>query len=124
MVNMVNGSLAQLSNSLTYSAIAVYVVALVLYAADLAFGARGVVARTAAPVAVGGGASTLEDSQPSPRWNTARLGRSAVALTVLGFGLQLAALVARGLAAQRVPWGNMYEFSSVAARWSRGFLVC
>ena len=44
---VVDEGLAQLSNNLTYSAIAVYVLALVLYAAELAFGARGVVARTA-----------------------------------------------------------------------------
>jgi cytochrome c-type biogenesis protein CcsB len=124
--NAVNESLAQLSNNLTYSAIAVYVVALVLYAAELAFGARGVVARTAA-VTAGGPATVLDDRESSPsnvRWDAARLGRSAVALTVLGFGLQLAAVVTRGLAAQRVPWGNMYEFSSVAALLVTGvFLV-
>ena len=35
-----------------------------------------------------------------------------VSLTVLGFGLHLAMLVVRGFAAQRVPWGNMYEFTA------------
>jgi cytochrome c-type biogenesis protein CcsB len=121
---VVNEGLAQLSNNLTYAAIAVYVVAMVLYAAELAFGERGVVARTAAAVPVGAGAASVDDSRPSPRWDAARLGRSAVALTMLGFGLQLVALVARGLAAQRVPWGNMYEFSSVAALMVTGvFLV-
>jgi cytochrome c-type biogenesis protein CcsB len=34
-----------------------------------------------------------------------------VALTWLAFGLHLAGVVARGLSVQRVPWGNMYEFS-------------
>jgi cytochrome c-type biogenesis protein CcsB len=124
---VVDQGLAQLSNSLTYSAIAVYVVALVLYAAELAFGARGVVARTASMAAAGGPIATASsgDSQPSSvQWDAARLGRSAVALTVLGFGLQLAAVLTRGLAAQRVPWGNMYEFSSVAALLVTGvFLV-
>jgi cytochrome c-type biogenesis protein CcsB len=39
----------------------------------------------------------------------------ALALTVLAFGLHLAGLAARGLAAGRAPWGNMYEFSTAAA---------
>jgi cytochrome c-type biogenesis protein CcsB len=124
---VVDQGLAQLSNYLTYSAIAVYVVALVLYAAELAFGARGVVARTAASATAGGSVTTLDDRESLPsnvQWDAARLGRSAVALTVLGFGLQFAAVLTRGLAAQRVPWGNMYEFSSVAALLVTGvFLV-
>ena len=47
-----------------------------------------------------------------PRPLDERLGRMGVALTVLGAGLQLASIVARGLAAGRWPLGNMYEFSS------------
>ena len=35
----------------------------------------------------------------------------AVALTVLGFVVHLAADVTRGIAANRVPWANMYEFA-------------
>ena len=41
-----------------------------------------------------------------------RFGRMGVALTVLGFGLHLAMLVVRGVAAGRAPWGNMYEFTA------------
>ncbi|HTW19806.1 MAG TPA: c-type cytochrome biogenesis protein CcsB [Mycobacteriales bacterium] len=40
-----------------------------------------------------------------------RLGRAAVALTVIGFGFHIASVTTRGLAVHRVPWGNMYEFS-------------
>jgi cytochrome c-type biogenesis protein CcsB len=32
--------------------------------------------------------------------------------TVLGWGVQLAEIVTRGEAAHRIPWGNMYEFTS------------
>jgi cytochrome c-type biogenesis protein CcsB len=129
---VVDEGLAQLSNNLSYSAIAVYVLAMVLYAAELAFGGRGVVARTAAAAANPAGRAdhpslaTSDDDTPAPgaRWDADRLGRSAVALTVLGFGLQLAAVATRGLAAHRVPWGNMYEFSSIAALLVTGvFLV-
>ncbi len=63
-------------------------------------------------------------------------GRFAYLLTVLGAGVHLLALVTRGLAADpnRVPWGNMYEFTLTASfvaiavqvaffrRWSLGFL--
>ncbi|THG31143.1 c-type cytochrome biogenesis protein CcsB [Naasia lichenicola] len=37
--------------------------------------------------------------------------RVGVALSILGFVLHLAADVLRGIAAARVPWANMYEFS-------------
>lgn len=37
--------------------------------------------------------------------------RIAFVLTILGFVLELAADVLRGVAADRVPWANMYEFS-------------
>ena len=41
----------------------------------------------------------------------AKLARVAMSLTWLGFVLQLAADVMRGIAASRVPWANMYEFA-------------
>ena len=37
--------------------------------------------------------------------------RVGLALAVLGFALHLVATVLRGIAAARVPWANMYEFS-------------
>ncbi|WAP52394.1 c-type cytochrome biogenesis protein CcsB [Arthrobacter sp. ATA002] len=46
------------------------------------------------------------------RRNSARV---AVALTVLGALIHTAAVVTRGLAAHRVPWGNMYEFCTTGA---------
>ncbi|MBA3720741.1 MAG: cytochrome c biogenesis protein CcsA, partial [Nocardioidaceae bacterium] len=42
-------------------------------------------------------------------------GRVGLSLTVLGTALLAAGVLARGLAAERVPWGNMYEFSLVGA---------
>ena len=36
--------------------------------------------------------------------------QAAVALSVLGVSVHLVAVVTRGLAAHRAPWGNMYEF--------------
>jgi cytochrome c-type biogenesis protein CcsB len=36
-------------------------------------------------------------------------------LAVLGLGAGVASVIARGFAAQRVPWGNMYEYSVILA---------
>ncbi|MCM3923322.1 c-type cytochrome biogenesis protein CcsB [Frankia sp. AiPs1] len=41
------------------------------------------------------------------------IGRIAVLLTVVGWGLHLGSVITRGIAADRVPWGNMYEYSSM-----------
>lgn len=41
--------------------------------------------------------------------------RVSRALAVIGVGANLVSIVARGLAADRVPWGNMYEYSSLLA---------
>ena len=38
-------------------------------------------------------------------------GGIAVSTTVLGFALHVIGVVCRGLAAHRVPWGNLYEFT-------------
>ena len=50
-----------------------------------------------------GGGDDLERSD--------RFGRIGFGLTVLGFVVLAAGVVFRGIAAHRVPWGNMYEFS-------------
>jgi cytochrome c-type biogenesis protein CcsB len=44
-----------------------------------------------------------------------RLARVAVVVTLIGWAVHLATIVTRGIAARRVPWGNMYEFSTVVA---------
>lgn len=41
-----------------------------------------------------------------------RLGLTGVVLAILGLALQVAALASRGIATQRLPWGNMFEFAS------------
>jgi ABC-type transport system involved in cytochrome c biogenesis permease subunit len=40
--------------------------------------------------------------------------RVGFVLTVLGWVFHLAGVVLRGVAADRVPWANMFEFSSPA----------
>ncbi|HEX6675307.1 MAG TPA: c-type cytochrome biogenesis protein CcsB [Actinomycetes bacterium] len=54
------------------------------------------------------------------RWS----GRAGVAVAVAGLAANAGAALARGLAAGRVPWGNMYEYSvMIAAVTVTGWLV-
>lgn len=46
---------------------------------------------------------------------TEKVARVATAFMILGFLLLLGGVVARGISAGRVPWGNMYEFSITGA---------
>ncbi|QTF72503.1 c-type cytochrome biogenesis protein CcsB [Arthrobacter woluwensis] len=64
--------------------------------------------------ASGGGAITAD---PSMRYATERRvpARVAVALTVLAALIHGAGVITRGIAAGRVPWGNMYEFLTTGA---------
>jgi cytochrome c-type biogenesis protein CcsB len=124
-------TLSQLSVLSIYSAMGVYALAFVAFALDLAWrgatdnvpaaalrnvtrqakidqSADGDVVRTRTVTLprvsnrAGGGV------EHSP---TSRSLRVAFALTVLGFVLHLAGVVLRGVAADRVPWANMWEFS-------------
>ncbi len=117
--------LDSLSILFIWTAIAIYAAAFVAYAFDLArrsevhADARLVREREAvivgagsAEVGAGGdaGASVPQasDAPAKPRYVMARIG---TALTVLGFLFQLAATITRGIAAERVPWANLYEFA-------------
>jgi cytochrome c-type biogenesis protein CcsB len=103
---------AQLSNNLLYCAMVAYAIAMFCYAAELAFAPR---VRRAEPALVGSGAPASELPPAADQGDGAersdRLGRVAVSLTTLAFGLHLGAVIARGVSAGRAPWGNMYEFS-------------
>jgi cytochrome c-type biogenesis protein CcsB len=133
-------ALAGLSNDLLYSAMAVYAIAMYCYAAELAFwGRRSVPAEVPTderePAMVGAardgttayaGVPPAADDTRAARagGRASRLGRTAVSLTVLAFALHLGSVVARGLSAERAPWGNMFEFSVTGALAVTGvFLV-
>jgi cytochrome c-type biogenesis protein CcsB len=112
--------MSAVSDQLLVVAILSYLVAMVCHAAEYAFGVRGVVAKAAARpararelVTVGGSTSVVEDVPAAPppvRDRSSLAGRSAVVATAIGVLAHLGCLVARGVAAGRVPWGNMYEF--------------
>lgn len=114
--------MSALSDQLVSFAILAYLVAMISHAVEYALGnAR---ARVAAPArelvgagvgAAGGSVSAdpvvAEPTAAGRSAHRARLaGRIAVGVTALGALLHLAALVTRGIAADRMPWGNMYEF--------------
>jgi cytochrome c-type biogenesis protein CcsB len=140
VLHVTSESLAGLSNDLLYSAMAVYAGAMYCYAAELAFGSPGRRRRTVpvaaetrematigAPTAYGDDtvAPVGADDDGATRLARAdRVGRIAVSLTVLAFLLHASAVVCRGLAASRPPWGNMYEFSTAGSLAVTGvFLV-
>jgi cytochrome c-type biogenesis protein CcsB len=103
------------------ASVVVYVVAMFLHAAEWA-SARRVAAEPAVvkPELVGVGSHTLAEPVERPdqvegpasgHQRVEAFGRMGVALTVLGFLLSVAGVVFRGLAAERAPWGNMFEFT-------------
>ncbi|WP_078713111.1 c-type cytochrome biogenesis protein CcsB [Agreia bicolorata] len=127
-------TLEQYSILLVYSAMAIYALAFISFALDLAkrssqvkaaavaaapasapaelvgasvAGRSGAVDAPAATAGASGAAGAGVDATPK-RSVTLRIG---VALTILGFALQLGGVILRGIAAERVPWANMYEFS-------------
>ena len=109
--------MAALSDQLLVVAMLGYLVAMICYAAVYAFGDKGVVARVATRELVGAGGppmaspvvSPVESSAPGPG-RAVWAGRAATAVTVVAALAQIGSLVSRGIAADRLPWGNMYEY--------------
>lgn len=126
----VNETLAHFSDMSYATAVVIYVLAMLLYFAEFAYGPQRVAKERAqsraneeatAKVAAGGGAGSESGDEtpavghvPTPRKRSLaqRLGGMAVALNVLGLLVHFASLTMRGLSVQRAPWGNMYEFGS------------
>jgi cytochrome c-type biogenesis protein CcsB len=130
----VDTTLAQLSNTLIYSAMVVYTGALGAFTTDLSVRGRrraeaqAVLAKIKAePVAVGAGVAgpsseaavtdiTAEaDAVLAADSRTSRAGGIAVSLTWLALALHVAGVVLRGASVSRVPWGNAYEFAITGA---------
>jgi cytochrome c-type biogenesis protein CcsB len=132
---VVDKDLAGLSNQLMLGTVLLYVITMVGYAADLAFGRKRTIAAAARePVLVGAAGAAGPDTGPDTgtgRMAGAAAGtaddtatvaaaarrevdwaRFAVLMNVIAWGLHLGEIVTRGMAAHRPPWGNMYEFTS------------
>lgn len=111
------------------TSVVVYLLALIAHAAE--WGAARTLGATATPDRELVGAGTSRRAGASPGSSRAggssrdpvsggaeqersqrveMFGRMGMMLTVIGFGCSLLGVVLRGVAAQRAPWGNMYEF--------------
>ncbi|SDH74173.1 c-type cytochrome biogenesis protein CcsB [Agrococcus jejuensis] len=95
-----------------YSSMAVYAIAFIAFAFDVARRRDPAEVRERELVAAGGGSTTTTVAPATVakggRRNLAKVG---FALTVLAWVLHVAGTVMRGIAAERVPWANMYEFA-------------
>jgi cytochrome c-type biogenesis protein CcsB len=107
-----------LSNQAIAAAGVVYFLALVAHLVEWS-ALRAVPVHTAARAAVSAGGPPVVEEPPSgprpadesTRFRIAMFGNLALMLTVIAALAHLVALVSRGEAAGRVPWGNMYEFT-------------
>ena len=101
---------ASLSLFAVYSAMAVYTVAFLFFTWDLAKRS------SPAPVHVmaGGAESASEVAAQETKPTGTGHQRIGVSLMALGFAFHLLAVIARGVAASRVPWANMFEFGLTA----------
>ena len=100
---------AQASNYLIAAATVILALAFVAYVAQWGFARKVTPEREL--VGAGAPASSPEEIAEERSDVAGGIGFSLTALTWL---VLLAGVVTRGLAAERVPWGNMYEFGSVA----------
>ena len=100
---------AYISNYLIYSSMAVYTLSFFAHAIETAWAVR----------------VTTEDSKQTLDYKrTEKVARIATAMMILGFLLLVVGVIARGISAGRVPWGNMYEFSITGAMaFSGAYLV-
>ena len=124
---MTTATLASYSLVLVYSAMGVYLFAFIAFTLDLAkrSSESPAAAAVAAPAArVVGQLSSASNTTlleravtppPAPVRKASRFERVAFALTVLAWLLHVGGTVLRGVAAHRVPWANMFEFSLTAS---------
>ncbi|MDT0274865.1 c-type cytochrome biogenesis protein CcsB [Blastococcus goldschmidtiae] len=107
-------SLLDLSDTLFSITVALYSVALVAFCAQLAFGRRPAQARQLVAAGAAGtpGGRAADDADLAGPRRAQRWGAVAIGLTVLGALAHAGVLLCRGLALDRLPWGNMYEFAT------------
>ena len=129
---MSSTALAGLSDDLLFASVLLYALAMLAFAGEqasrrsrrVAVAADDRVAQRAAAaertrVMAGSGGPSV----PAPPALAAapaalarsRAGQLGMLFTVVGAAVHSGSIVTRGLAADRVPWGNMYEFSSAVA---------
>ncbi|WP_440711582.1 c-type cytochrome biogenesis protein CcsB [Herbiconiux sp. YIM B11900] len=141
-------TLDEISIILIYSAMAVYALAFIAFALDLARRSstvkKAVEADAKVPAVVGASSAASASDSPAGSAGSASTGlpayppaaskadddaalvslagvdaagkrsialRLGVSFTIMAFVIQLGGVILRGIAASRVPWANMYEFS-------------
>ncbi|MFF1946458.1 c-type cytochrome biogenesis protein CcsB [Rhodococcus qingshengii] len=114
----INEGLARFGDLSFASAFGIYVLAMVLSVFDLA-GSRtkklemqtvvGAHTSNSTPQSAPGTPGKVVD--PAHRTMAERCGRTAVSLCAIGFGFNVAAIILRGLATERWPLGNLYEYA-------------
>jgi cytochrome c-type biogenesis protein CcsB len=117
--------MSAVSDQLVTFAILAYLVAMISHAVEYALGDARAGAPAAAParelvgagIGAAGGAVDAPATPVAGRGRQSRsaerarlAGRIAAGITALAAALHLGALVTRGVSAERMPWGNMYEF--------------
>ena len=98
---MSDRSAAMLSNNFIYSSMAIFALAFLAHAIEVAWSVK-----------------TPEVTVKKTKLDfskTERIGRLGSALMLIATLLLLAGVIFRGISANRVPWGNMYEFSITGA---------
>lgn len=114
---MRTSDLALWSDRLVLASLAILSVCLLTFAAAAAMAAaagRRATAATLVPTVGGLPSATHVNADPSEGWASV-LRPAGTILMATGSGMLLLAVLARGLAAGRVPWGNMYEFGLTGA---------
>jgi cytochrome c-type biogenesis protein CcsB len=91
---VLNEGLSLISLLFIFAAMAVYTLAFLSFATHL---------------------SRLASEKKKVRSSATKLEKVGIALMILGTALHTAGVVLRGIAASRVPWANMYEFSITGA---------
>ena len=91
---VLNEGLSPISLLFIFAAMAVYTLAFLSFATHL---------------------SRLASEKKKVRSSATKLEKVGIALMILGTALHTAGVVLRGIAASRVPWANMYEFSITGA---------
>ena len=98
---------AYVSNYFVYSAMGVFALSFFAHAFETAWAVRS--PELSDSTSGGVLTKTLDYTR------TERAARIATAMMILGFLLLLCGVIARGISAKHVPWGNMYEFSITGA---------
>ncbi|NHC22941.1 c-type cytochrome biogenesis protein CcsB [Nocardioides sp. IC4_145] len=104
--------LARLSDALVTAALAAFGIALVAFAVSSALARHRPALKPTGAAAHPELPLTAQHSLGAPTGSphAARVERTATVILAFATGVLVAAVVCRGFAAQRVPWGNMYEF--------------